>query len=85
MSVVDERVTTASAAQTLAAQRGGRVDEQDDARIRPDEDISGMWIGVKEAVNQKLVAVKLDQVLNHLLNVDVMPDDLIDLRNAKPS
>src|SRR5262245_36302510 len=36
-----------------------------------------MGVGMKETMDQKLIAIKLDQVVNHLLNVDIVADDLI--------
>src|SRR6185295_17985957 len=59
------------------------VVEQNDPRVGTDQNVSRMRIGVKEAVDQKLVAVKADQVLDHLLGIYVLPHDFIDFVDPK--
>src|SRR5262249_20747917 len=59
------------------------VVKQDDSGIRPDQNISGMRIGMKKTMDQKLIAVELDQILDHLLRVDIVAQDLVDLCHAE--
>ena len=59
------------------------VVEQNDSSVRPDQKVARMRIGVKEATDEKLIAVELDEVLDHAVRIDVVADDFVHFRHAK--
>src|ERR1051326_6001518 len=59
------------------------VVHQHDSRIGLDQDIAGMGIRMEKTVDQKLPAVKLDEVFDHSPRVDVVPEDFIHLIDTK--
>src|SRR5262249_45202681 len=59
------------------------VVQQDDSGIRPNQDISGMRIRMKEAVDQKLISIEGNQVLDHLFRIDIVPQDLFHLGHSE--
>src|SRR6266566_6089179 len=56
---------------------------QNDSRIGLNQNIAGMGICMEKTVNQKLSAIKLDQVFDHSTSVDVVAQNFIDFVHAK--
>src|ERR1051326_7993991 len=57
--------------------------EQHNSRIGPNQNIAGMGICMEEPVRQELIPVKLDKIFDHLLCVDIVLQDLVDLSDAE--
>ena len=57
--------------------------QQDDACVGPYQNVSRVRIGMKKAVEQELIPVERNQILDHLLDIDVVLQDFIDFGNSK--
>src|SRR5689334_10124359 len=57
--------------------------DENDASVGSDDNVSRMRVRMKETVNQELIDVELDQVLDHPIDIDVVPADFLHIGDTE--
>src|SRR5262249_22733630 len=75
-------------ANELLSEIGSNLDDhpvihQHNARIRLHQNVPRMRVRMKDTMDQKLLTIKLDEVFDHPLRVDIVPLDFMNLVDTK--
>src|SRR5215471_12769180 len=91
---IDEAIHVAAyscgdGANELLSEIGRNLDDhpvihQHNARIRLHQNVSRMRIRMKDTMNQKLLTIKLDEVFDHSLRINIVPLDCLNFIDTKP-